>query len=72
MISLSGPAMNLQMIIIIILDGTEIIAISSDTMKDWGTDSDAWGLDCQFVESGWSSITNGRRVVGHTWQFILF
>ena len=47
-------------IIPIINDGTEVIAISSDTMKDWGTDSDAWGLDCQFVESGWSSITNGN------------
>ena len=47
-------------IIPIINDGTEVIAISSDTMKDWGTDSDAWGLDCQFVENGWSSITNGN------------
>ena len=35
-------------IIPIIKDGTEVVAITSETMSDWATDNDAWGLDCQF------------------------
>ena len=45
-------------IIPIIKDGSEVIAISSETMSDWATDDDAWGLDCQFSETGWSSRMN--------------
>lgn len=38
--------------------GNEVVAISGETMEDWATDNDAWGLDCQFAESGWSSRMN--------------
>ena len=27
-------------------------------MADWASDDDAWGLDCQFTETGWSSRMN--------------
>jgi len=47
-------------IIPMINDGSEVVAISSKIMQNWGTDSDAWGLDCQFAESGWSSTTNAN------------
>ena len=47
-------------IIPIIKDGTEVVAITSETMSDWATDNDAWGLDCQFAENGWSSRTNSN------------
>ena len=52
-------------IIPIIKDGTEVVAITSETMSDWATDNDAWGLDCQFTENGWSSRTsaNGELLV---------
>ena len=36
----------------------EVVAITSETMADWATDDNAWGLDCQFAESGWSSQMN--------------
>ena len=42
-------------IIPIINDGNEVVAITGETMSDWATDNDAWGLDCQFTEDGWSS-----------------
>jgi hypothetical protein len=45
-------------IVPIIKDGSEVVAISSETMADWATDNDAWGLDCQFTETGWSSRMN--------------
>ena len=38
--------------------GNEVVAITSETMADWATDDNAWGLDCQFTESGWSSQMN--------------
>tara|TARA_B100000925_G_scaffold290459_1_gene275710 strand:+ start:1171 stop:3102 length:1932 start_codon:yes stop_codon:yes gene_type:complete len=47
-------------IIPMIKDGSEVIAISSETMSDWATDDDAWGLDCQFSEAGWSSRMNSE------------
>lgn len=45
-------------IIPMVADGSEVIAISSETMEDWAYDDDAWRLDCQFSENGWSSRTN--------------
>ena len=45
-------------IIPMIKDGSEVVAISSETMEDWASDNDAWGLDCQFAETGWSSRMN--------------
>ncbi len=45
-------------IIPIINDGSEVVAISGETMADWASDDDAWGLDCQFTETGWSSRMN--------------
>ena len=45
-------------IIPIINDGSEVVAISGETMADWASDDDAWGLDCQFTETGWSSRIN--------------
>ena len=38
----------------------EVVAITSETMADWATDDNAWGLDCQFTESGWSSQMNSE------------
>jgi hypothetical protein len=45
-------------IIPMIKDGSEVVAINGDTMADWANDDDAWGLDCQFAETGWSSRMN--------------
>ena len=45
-------------IIPVVADGSEVVAISSETMEDWAYDDDAWRLDCQFSENGWSSRTN--------------
>ena len=45
-------------IIPIIKDGSEVVAISGETLDDWASDNDAWGLDCQFTETGWSSRMN--------------
>ncbi len=45
-------------IIPILMDGSEVVAITGETMADWGSDNDAWGLDCQFNEQGWSSRMN--------------
>tara|TARA_B100000614_G_scaffold126658_1_gene113042 strand:- start:4173 stop:6131 length:1959 start_codon:yes stop_codon:yes gene_type:complete len=42
----------------LITGNNEVVAISGDTMTDWATDNDAWGLDCQFAEQGWSSRMN--------------
>ncbi|MFL2962488.1 MAG: hypothetical protein ACJZ2K_05875 [Candidatus Poseidoniaceae archaeon] len=52
----NAPADNT--IIPMIKDGSEVVAITGDTMADWATDDDAWGLDCQFAEAGWSSRMN--------------
>ena len=35
-------------------DGT-VIAIGGDTTETWASDDEGWGLDCEFVEDGWSS-----------------
>ena len=32
-------------------------------MSDWATDNDAWGLDCQFTEDGWSSRMSGSELL---------
>ena len=45
-------------IIPLVTDGSEVVAITSETMEDWAYDDDAWRLDCQFSENGWSSRTN--------------
>ena len=45
-------------IIPITKDGSEVVAISSETMTDWASDNHAWGLDCTFAEDGWSSRMN--------------
>ena len=45
-------------IVPMIKDGSEVVAISGETMADWASDNDAWGLDCQFTETGWSSRMN--------------
>ena len=45
-------------IIPMLKDGSEVAAISAEVMADWATDNDAWGLDCQFAEAGWSSRMN--------------
>ena len=45
-------------IIPMVADGSEVVAINSETMEDWAYDDDAWRLDCQFSENGWSSRTN--------------
>ena len=45
-------------IIPITKDGSEVVAVNSDTMEDWASDSHAWGLDCAFAEAGWSSRMN--------------
>ena len=42
----------------LIIGNNEVVAISGDAMTDWATDNDAWGLDCQFAEQGWSSRMN--------------
>ena len=52
----NAPADNT--IIPMIKDGSEVVAITGDTMADWASDNDAWGLDCQFTETGWSSRMN--------------
>ena len=45
-------------IIPMVADSSEVVAISSETMEDWAYDDNAWRLDCQFSENGWSSRTN--------------
>ena len=50
-------------IIPIINDGNEVVAINGETMSDWATDNDAWGLDCQFTEDGWSSRMSGSELL---------
>ena len=40
----NDPADNT--IIPIIKDGSEVVAISGETLEDWASDNDAWGLDC--------------------------
>ena len=52
-----APADNT--LIPILNDGSETVAIKGDTMANWASDDDAWGLDCVFTEEGWSS-----RMVG--------
>lgn len=52
----NAPADNT--IIPMIKDGSEVVAITGETMADWASDDDAWGLDCEFTESGWSSRMN--------------
>ena len=52
----NAPADNT--IIPMIKDGSEVVAITGETMADWASDDDAWGLDCQFTEQGWSSRMN--------------
>ena len=46
-------------IIPILNDGMETLAIKGETMESWATDDDAWGLDCEFNEEGWSSRMMG-------------
>ena len=50
-------------IIPIVNDGNEVVAITGETMSDWATDNDAWGLDCQFNEDGWSSRMSGSELL---------
>lgn len=38
--------------------GNEVVAITDETMADWALDNDAWGLDCEFANGGWSSRMN--------------
>lgn len=38
--------------------GNEVVAITDETMADWALDNDAWGLDCEFANDGWSSRMN--------------
>ena len=38
-------------IIPLVTDGSEVVAITSETMEDWAYDDDAWRLDCQFSEN---------------------
>jgi hypothetical protein len=45
-------------IIPIIKDGSEVVAITGNTMENWASDDNAWGLDCEFAETGWSSRMN--------------
>lgn len=52
----NAPADNT--IIPMINDGSEVVAITGDTMADWASDNDAWGLDCEFANGGWSSRMN--------------
>ncbi|MDP6870579.1 MAG: hypothetical protein QGI21_07410 [Candidatus Poseidoniaceae archaeon] len=47
-------------IIPMILDSGETVAVSGDTLANWASDEDAWGLDCTFDESGWSSRINSN------------
>ncbi len=47
-------------IIPIIKDGSEVVAITGDVMSDWASDNDAWGLECNFTENGWSSRMNSE------------
>lgn len=46
-------------IIPILNNGMETLAIKGETMESWATDDDAWGLDCEFNEAGWSSRMMG-------------
>ena len=55
----TGNAPPENTVIPILNSGVETLAITADTMVDWATDNDAWGLDCNFTEAGWSS-----RMVG--------
>jgi hypothetical protein len=52
----NAPANNT--IIPMITDGSEVVAITGEVMENWASDNDAWGLDCQFDEQGWSSKMN--------------
>ncbi len=52
----NAPADNT--IIPMISDGSEVVAITGEVMGDWASDNNAWGLDCQFNEQGWSSRMN--------------
>ena len=52
----NAPADNT--IIPMINDGSEVVAITGDTMADWASDNDAWGLDCEFANGDWSSRMN--------------
>jgi len=47
-------------IIPIIKESSEVVAITGETMADWANDDDAWGLDCDFSEDGWSSRMNSE------------
>ena len=39
-------------------EGSEVKAIDRDTMEDWVTHNSEWRLNCNFIETGWSSRTN--------------
>jgi hypothetical protein len=45
-------------IIPILKQSSEVVAITGETIADWASDDDAWGLDCNFTEDGWSSRMN--------------
>jgi hypothetical protein len=47
-------------IIPIIKESSEVVAITGETIADWASDDDAWGLDCNFTEDGWSSRMNSE------------
>ena len=47
-------------IIPIIKESSEVVAINGETIADWASDDDAWGLDCNFTEDGWSSRMNSE------------
>jgi hypothetical protein len=47
-------------IIPIIKESGEVVAITGETIADWASDDDAWGLDCNFTEEGWSSRMNSE------------
>ena len=47
-------------IIPIIKESSEVVAITGETIADWASDDDAWGLDCNFTEDGWSRRMNSE------------
>ena len=50
----SGAAPNNNSIIPV-MTGMEYLAVTGDQISTWASDSNGWGMECEFADSAWSS-----------------
>lgn len=50
----SGAAPNNNSIIPV-MTGMEYLAVTGDEISTWASDSNGWGMECEFADSAWSS-----------------